>query len=339
MIAMKQSEVNQRYVKEKDNTGKYAVIWLVAIALILSACSSTGSGKGNSADGKEVIKIGYLPITHAAPLYIEEEINNGSAESPFKLQLVKFGSWPDLMDALNTGKVDGASVLIELAMRAKEQGVDLTAVALGHKDGNVVVTALDIEKTEDLKGKTFAIPHKYSTHNVLLYLMLKQAGMAYTDVDVVQLPPAEMPVALAEGRIAGYIVAEPFGAKAVAMSKGKVLFQSEELWPDSVDCALVLRSKWLQEKPEVAEQFVKQYVEAGVAAEAKDEDTKQVLKKFMNIDDQVLNLSLEWIKYNELKLDEASYELLRQYMIEMELSDNPPLFSEFVDNSWIEKVS
>ncbi len=134
------------------------------------------------------------------------------------------------MDALNTGKIEGASVLIQLAMKAKEQGIDLKAVALGHRDGNVIVTAPTIKKVEDLKGQSFAIPNKYSTHNILLYRMLQQAGLKYEDVNVVELPPAEMPAALAEGRIAGYVVAEPFGAISVALEKGKVLFQSEELW-------------------------------------------------------------------------------------------------------------
>jgi len=52
----------------------------------------------------------------------------------------------ELVDALNSGKVDGASMLIELAMKAKEQGIDLKAVALGHRDGNVVVVSKDINK-------------------------------------------------------------------------------------------------------------------------------------------------------------------------------------------------
>lgn len=77
------------------------------------------------------------------------------------------------MDALNSGKVDGASMLIELAMKAKEQDIDLKVVALGHRDGNVVVVSEDINKVEDLKGKNFAIPSKLSTHNILLYIMLK----------------------------------------------------------------------------------------------------------------------------------------------------------------------
>lgn len=320
---------------------KFHVMAIIAVLLVLSACSSAGNGKeakpGN--EKKRIVQIGYLPITHAAPLYIEEELGlaDGGYDN-FELKLVKFGSWPDLMDALNTGKIAGASVLIELAMRAKEQGVDLKAVALGHKDGNVIVAAPDINSVQDLKGKPFAIPHKYSTHNVLLYQMLKGAGLQYTDVEAVQLPPAEMPVALAEGRISGYVVAEPFGAKAVVIDKGKVLFQSEELWPESVDCAFVLRGALIKDEPNIAQELVEKYVAAGKVAEQKDQQAKQILKKYMNVDDNVLELSLQWIKYDELKLDEASYEVLRQYMIEMELSEQPPTFEEFVDNSLIEKV-
>jgi len=60
--------------------------------------------------------------------------------------------------------------------------------------------------------------------------MLKNHGLAYNDVNVVELPPPEMAAALAEGRISGYCVAEPFGAKSVAVDKGKTLFESQDLW-------------------------------------------------------------------------------------------------------------
>ena len=109
--------------------------------------------------------------------------------------------------------MDGASVLIELAIKAKEQGIDLKAAALGHRDGNVVVVSQDINETRDLKGKIFAIPHRLSTHNILLYQMLKDAGLSLSDLEIVELPPPEMPAALAEGRISGYLVAEPFEQK------------------------------------------------------------------------------------------------------------------------------
>lgn len=84
-------------------------------------------------------------------------------------------------------------MLAELAMAAVSNGLNLKAVALGHKDGNVVIVSNDITKVEDLKGKTFAIPSNQSSHNILLNDMLSDAGMSIDDVNVVQLAPAEMP--------------------------------------------------------------------------------------------------------------------------------------------------
>ena len=313
-----------------------AAALLVASLIATAACGSRSSE--STAGTKPVIKIGYLPITHAGPLYVEEETGGGDFDA-FKLELVKFGSWPDMMDALNSGKIDGASVLMELAMKAKEQGIDLKAVALGHKDGNVIVVANDINRVQDLKGKSFAIPSTFSTHNILLYQMLKKAGMAYSDVKAVELAPAEMPAALASGRVAGYVVAEPFGAKSVVIHKGKVLYQSQDLWDNSVDCGLVLRGDLIRKEPEAVQAFVSEYAKAGRKAETKDAEVKRIFKKYMNLNDDELNLSLQWIKYDDLKIEEAPYEQLRSYLMEMGLSDHPPAYKDFVDPSFMNKVS
>lgn len=311
---------------------------LLALIIMLFSLTACGTGEKVSTSnhdqtGKKTIKIGYLPITHAVPLYMESNLKNKN----FKIELVKFGTWPELMDALNTGRIDGASVLIQLAMKAKEQGIDLKAVALGHRDGNVLIGAKNINKVTDLKGKTFAIPNKYSTHNILLYQMLKKAGMKYSDVNVVELPPAEMPAALSEGRIAGYVVAEPFGAISVSLGKGKVLYQSQDIWKDSIDCALVLRNDWIKSDHELAKEFVNEYVKAGKLAQAKDEHTYEVTSKYIKVDKKVLDLSLKWISYDNLRIDKAAYEKLRESLLEMKLSENPPKYEDFVDSSLIDK--
>lgn len=314
---------------------KYLSLFLIlTLLLILSACGkSEENSSSNTVDDKKIIKIGYLPITHAAPLYMQTD----REYEGYAIELVKFGSWPELMDALNTGKIDGASVLIQLAMKAKEQGIDLKAVALGHRDGNVVVVAPNVQKVEDLKGKSFAIPNKYSTHNILLYRMLQDAGINYQDVDVVELPPAEMPAALAEGRIAGYVVAEPFGAISVSLEKGKVLFQSEDIWPNSIDCGLVLRNAFIEKHKDIANQFVKDYAAAGELMNANDDHAHEVVAKYIKVDKEVLDLSLNWISYNNLKIEKDAYKILRDSLIEMSLSENPPTYDEFVDSSLIEE--
>lgn len=310
------------------------------ILSILVGFTGCGNKTAETKDGKKTVKIAYLPITHAVPLYVEDQdtkINKEELKNT-NIELVKFGSWPELMDALNTGKVDGASVLIELGMKAKEQGIDLKVVALGHRDGNNVTVSKDISSAADLKGKTVAVPQRFSTQNILLYQMLKNAGVSYSDVKVVELAPAEMPAALSEGRIAGYIVAEPFGAKAVVSGKGKTLFQSQDLWKDSICCGLVLRNEFIKNNKESAQELVNGYVKAGKEAEAKDSNIQNIALKYMSVDKNVLDLALKSTSYINLKINEKDYEQLTSYLTTMGLSKNPPKYSDFVDNSLIDKV-
>ena len=293
----------------------------LALALSATACGS----KGESND-ENVVKIAYLPITHSlAALEEADELETGDG---IKVELVKYGSWPELLDALNTGRVDGASVLIELAMKSKQEGIGLKAVALGHRDGNVVIVSNDINTAADLKGKTFAIPHRQSSHNILLNETLATAGLTVDDVNVTELAPTERPSALASGQIDGYCVAEPFGAMGVSLGAGKVLYSSEELWPDSLCCGLVLTDKFIEERPEQAKEFVQSYKAAGNNLDK--EKAKEVAKKYLSQTDDVLDISLQWISYNDLDITEETYDQLVERVKEYGLSDNPPAYSDFV---------
>ena len=295
----------------------------LSLALTLSA---TACGSKDESNDENVVKIAYLPITHSlAALEEADELETGDG---IKVELVKYGSWPELLDALNTGRVDGASVLIELAMKSKQEGIGLKAVALGHRDGNVVIVSNDINTAADLKGKTFAIPHRQSSHNILLNETLATAGLTVDDVNVTELAPTEMPSALASGQIDGYCVAEPFGAMGVSLGAGKVLYSSEELWPDSLCCGLVLTDKFIEERPEQAKEFVQSYKAAGNNLDK--EKAKEVAKKYLSQTDDVLDISLQWISYNDLDITEETYDQLVERVKEYGLSDNPPAYSDFV---------
>lgn len=290
------------------------------LTTLLVGCAKTQeTPKGKTEP--EIVKIAYLPITHALPVFEEKELLE-KQNSNVQIELVKYGSWPELLDALNTGRVDGASVLIQLAMKAKEQGVGLKAVALGHKDGNVIIVANDINSPADLKGKNFAIPHRQSSHNILLNDMLERAGIAIDELNVIELPPPEMPAALAADQIAGYCVAEPFGARAVSLGSGKALYQSGELWEDSLCCGLVLTEAFIDGRPETAETVIATYKEAG--NQLKTEEAKRIAKAYLGQEEDVLDISLQWISYDGLDITEETYKSLADRVKKYGLSENPP---------------
>lgn len=309
--------------------------YMLISSLFLSACVTPVSGPDDNEN--EVIRLGHLPITHAAPLYFTKEFEEEYLDGA-EIELIRFGSWIELMDALNAGRIDGASVLFELAMKAKERGIGISAVALGHREGNAIMAAHDVESPADLAGETVAIPHTLSAHNLLLDEMLKREGMDYDDVNVVEMPPPEMPSALSEGRISSYIVAEPFGALGVTLDTGHVLHQSHEFCPNNcLCCALVLRDDFMEDSPELAEQFVKGYLDAGERAGEQTEESFAAHKNYLNVTDEALELSLDWISYDNLKIYETEYEFLRERLIEMGLADDPPSYEDFVDLSYFEE--
>ncbi len=318
---------------------KFKRLLTFALATTLSFSALTGCGTTNpdstsAADAtktdssKTNITLGYLPITHALAVFEAKELLDEQSDSDIEVTLQKFSSWTDLMDALNSGKIDGASVLVELAMGAVSNGIDLKAAALGHKDGNVVIVSDDISDVRDLKGKTFAIPSNQSSHNILLNDMLALGDLSIDDINVVQLAPSEMPSSLASGSIDGYCVAEPFGAQAVVQGYGHVLYDSTDLWQDSICCALVFNGGFLDKNKDAADEFLSTYKEAGSLLD--EGIAKEVAEKYLGQDEKTLDVSLEWIHYDDLDISLDDYEQLSEKVKEYGINDNPPSYNDFI---------
>jgi len=308
----------------------FILMFVVAAGLIFTAC--TGGNSEN--DTKPIIRIGYLPITHAMTLFVVNDML--TEDDSFGVQLERFSSWPDLMDALNGGHIDGASALIQLAMDSNRAGVDLRAVALGHRDGNIVAVANYIETVQDLRGRTVAIPSPMSTHNFLLNMLLWENDMTVDDIIVIQLAPTEMVSALASGSISAYVVAEPFGAKAVTLEVGRNFAESQDIWEDSLCCALIFSYEFIANNEDIVLEFMHMYHEAGDFLEQNinpvSDSVREIALQHLMVDDETLELSLQWISFADLDIGEAEYEELCRFKIELGLSQSPPLFEDFVLN-------
>lgn len=310
------------------------LLGILLLALLLNA----GCGRENTApraadqNGVKTVRVAYLPITHALPLFeaTEQELEDGSK---VRIELVKYSSWPELMDALNTGKVDAASVLVELAIKAREQGINVKAAALSHREGNIIVAGNDIHSVEDLRGKIFAIPHKQSSQKLLLDQMLKNHGMTEDDLTVVEMTPPEMPSGLAQGQIAAYSVAEPFGAKSVVLGTGHILEDTHELWPDNVCCALVFNGDFLAGNHDLAKSVVADYVKAGTYLDAHPDEEKPLSLRYLKATGKVLDQSLQFISYSDLAITKESYEDLIHRMDEAKLIKKAPAYEDFVDST------
>lgn len=98
----------------------------------------------------------------------------------------------------------------------------------------------------------------------------------------------------------------------------------------------MLRGDFMEENADVANVFMNHYVDAGKRAHKKEKDLYDALNQFMNVDQEVLDLSLEWISFDSLRIEEAEYNKLRNRVIQLQLMESPPPYEEFVDNSLID---
>jgi len=279
---------------------------------------------------KPVLKVGYLPITHATALVMAHQAKNG-AFANFDLEVVKFSSWPELTEALFAGRIDGAVMLFELALAGRQRGIPLQAVALGHRDGNVMVTRPEIETVAELAGKRVAIPSRFSVHNILLYKALQNAGLRYQDVEVVEMAPPDMMAALAANEIAAYLVAEPFGAVAEVQGVGRVLLPSQEIWENSTCCVLALREEAVRNHPEAATELTVALLAAGEAAEADPEKAVAVSRQYFGHAENILVPGLARTTFQNLAPSISEFTEHQQYLLDLGVLAEPVDLRELIN--------
>ena len=236
------------------------------------------------------VRIGYLPITDAAPLLVAH--NNCyfkdagvEVEKPTMLR-----SWAQLIEAFIAGQVNVVHLLSPMTVWARfGSKVPAKVVAWNHMGGSGLTVLPEINDIKALAGKTVAIPFWYSIHNVVLQAMLRESGLepvsrkqgqpTANEVNLVVMAPSDMPPALASRNIAGYIVAEPFNALAETMGIGKVLRFTGDVWRNHACCTVFMHERDLEQRPEWSQKVVDAIVRAQLWIRENRAETAQLLSK------------------------------------------------------------
>lgn len=236
------------------------------------------------------LRIGYLPITDAGPLLVAHAQGFYQDEGLTVEQPTLFRGWSQIAEAFMARQVDVIHILMPTAvwMRFARQ-MPIRVVAWNHTDGSALTVAPDIAKVEDLAGRSVAIPYWYSIHNVVLQQLMVKSGLRVAqhnaerlgenEVRLVVMAPPDMPTALANGSIAGYIVAEPFNAMAEVMGIGKILRFTGDVWMRHACCVVVMHEDDLEQRPEWSQGVLNGIVRAQVWMRDHREDAAVLLSR------------------------------------------------------------
>jgi NitT/TauT family transport system substrate-binding protein len=232
--------------------------------------AQTSSGKGT----QQPVKIGYLAITDSKPLLIAHANKLYEAEGLKAEQPVLFRSWAQISEAFIAGQVNVVHLLSPIAIWLRyNKRFPAKIVAWNHTNGSALTAQPDIKSIQDLGGKTVAVPFWYSIHNIVLQILLRDAGLKLNlqgdatnipenEVKLVVLPPPDMISALANRSISGFIVAEPFNAAAENLRIGRVLRFTGDVWQDHACCVVLLKEEDIQQNREWSQRVVNAVVKA-----------------------------------------------------------------------------
>jgi NitT/TauT family transport system substrate-binding protein len=220
--------------------------------------ATAGAGERDPAGA---LRIGYLPITDAAPLLVAQEHGHFARAGAATERPVLFRGWESLAQAFLVGEVDVVHLLMPFAVQLRYAlGTRLKMLAWNHTNGSALTVATGLKDLRELAGRQLAVPFWWSIHNVVVQRMLRASGLTPVvrtapsaedgTVQLLVLSPADMLPALNTGTIGGYIVADPFNAAAEAKKAGRIQRFVGDVWREHACCVVVVREDLIERAPE-----------------------------------------------------------------------------------------
>lgn len=326
---------------------KTLLVGIVALVAALGAMQYY-LDRGKETTAKDNFNVGYLPVTCHLTCPVTHFINEQMTGDGL-LQPQRFSAFPELTEAFLSDNLQATFILAPLAMRLRDQGRPVKIVYLGHRDGTTMMVHADsaIKRFEDLKGKTVAIPSRYSNQHLILFRGLSKRGMSIQDLKLIEMPPPDMPAALAAKAVDAVIAGEPLMAKTEMEGYGRVLFMTKDEWPNFISCVLAVREDTIRDRRPEVQRLVDGIARSGLWIDQDRETTmnhrKQlpefVSKHYYNQDPKLLAYVLskppDRVKYTNLKLRRADFEEIEKYAKLAGLFTHDVTFDEYADTSFV----
>ncbi len=271
-------------------------IALVAVLAVLRTHPWRGAEEPGHARGlgipRATLAVGFLPVTCHLTCPVTDYASKTSSSTRFESQ--RFTDFPAVVETLKSGRLDATFMIAPLAMKLREQGVKVKIAYLGHRDGSTVIVRKDLPVTslKDLEGRVFALPSKYSNQNLVIRKLMMDQGVRTDLIRFVEMPPPDMPGALAAKAIDAYFIGEPHAARAELDGSGRVLYHAKDIWPRFVSCVLVVTEKLIAERPAVVRDLVRGIAESGEWAETHRVEAAKLVSPYFRQDENLIRYVL-----------------------------------------------
>ncbi len=294
--------------------------------------------------------VGGLPVTCNLTLPIactgKAAINAASGVTDgFTFEYSKYSGWPEIKESLMAGRIQAAYMLAPLVMDLADKNIPLKIVSLGHRSGAVIMVGTEspYRSFRDLKGKRVAIPSRFAVDFLFLRKMLARENMNPEDLEIVEMPPPDMPAALYAKAVDAYCTGEPFGAAAQSAGYARPLYMTRDEWPRYICCVLTVRGELIAEKRPLVQDLVNHVMGAGRWLDQQQANRDKAVqiaagKQFFNQDPKILQFVMEnptdRVTYGDMTMIRTEFEDLMQQSVAAGTLKRPVSYETYVDESF-----
>ncbi|HEU4592780.1 MAG TPA: ABC transporter substrate-binding protein [Steroidobacteraceae bacterium] len=321
-----------------------AVAAALPLPLALGGCASGEKSRNR-------LVVGGLPVTCNLTLPVacvakDVSLKAGSASNDFQFEYSKYSGWPEIKESLMAGRIQAAYMLAPLVMDLADKKIPVKTVSLGHRSGAVIMvrTESPYEHFAQLRGKRIAIPSRFAVDFLFLRKLLARENMTPADIQIIEMPPPDMPAALYANAVDAYCTGEPFGAAAQKAGYARVLRMTRDYWPSYICCVLTVRDELIAENRPMVQDLVNQIQGVGLWLDANPANrTKAVQiasgREFFNQDPKILQFVMDnpsdRVTYGDLRMIRAEFEELMQLSIDAGTIKQPIPYEKYIDESFV----
>jgi NitT/TauT family transport system substrate-binding protein len=297
------------------------------------------------------LQVGGLPVTCnlTLPVACEAKVASNRALGPgaprFEYAYAKYSGWPEIKESLMAGEIQAAYMLAPLVMDLADKGIPVKIVSLGHRSGAVIMvrTESPYRSFRQLAGKRIAIPSRFAVDLLFLRKMLAQENMAVSEIELVEMPPPDMPAALYANAVDAYCTGEPFGASAESAGFARLLRMTRDEWPKYICCVLTVREELIAANRPMVQDLVNLVLGAGAWLDTQQANRDKAVeiaarRDFFNQDPNILRFVMEnptdRVTYGDLRTIRAEFEELMQLSMEAGTIDHPIPYERYMDESF-----
>lgn len=180
----------------------------------------------------DTLRIGYQKYGTLVLLKARGSLEKRLAAQGVQVQWTEFPGGPQLLEGLNVGSIDFGVTGETPPVFAQAAGADLLYVAheppAPHSEAILVPKDSPIKSVAELKGKKVVL-NKGSNVHYLLVRALEDAGLKYTDIQTVYLPPADARAAFERGAVDAWVIWDPYQAAAEQQLQARTLRDGQGL--------------------------------------------------------------------------------------------------------------